>query len=214
VQRDIRRLEQDGLVRRVRGGALPPAPGPVRFGDRVDEDATVKARIAAAVVATLGAAEVVALGGGTTMVAVARALGSEPRTLVTTAPDVALAATARRPDLEVVLPGGRLEPESRTLVGSGAVEALRRSRPAVAVISACSLDVDVGVTMRGREEAEATRALIASADRVIVAVTAGKLGTAASWVAAGVDDVDVLVSDAPGSALSAFARRGVEVREA
>jgi DeoR/GlpR family transcriptional regulator of sugar metabolism len=213
VQRDIRHLESDGRVRRVRGGALPRSPGPVRFLDRVERDAAAKDRIAAVVATLIDDHAVVALGGGTTVAAVARALGTGPRTVVTTAPDVALVAGGIE-GTQVVLPGGRLEMESRTLVGADAVAGLRRCRPDVAVVSACSLDPDAGVTMRGREEAEATRAMVDAADVVVVAVTATKLGTAAPWVAADLPCVSILVSDASADAFAPYAARGLDVREA
>src|SRR5215207_3172623 len=66
VRRDLRELAAQGLVQRVHGGALAPAPQQGSFSHRRETDADAKAALAQAAVGVLGQARVVLLDGSTT----------------------------------------------------------------------------------------------------------------------------------------------------
>jgi DeoR/GlpR family transcriptional regulator of sugar metabolism len=214
VRRDLDELAAAGRVRRVRGGALPAeADTPSRMVDRRELHTAEKARVAARAAELLADETVLSLSGGTTTLALARLLAADGRSrqILTTSPDVAL-ALADAPG-EVLLVGGRLEPDSRTTVGAEAVDAVRRVRPSVAVLGACSLHPAVGLTTYGAGEAEVLRAQAACAGRLMVATEGAKLGSTAANVVAAAGDVAQLVTDegAPAEELAALRALGVEV---
>src|SRR4051812_29772445 len=66
ARRDLRELAAQGLVQRVHGGALPPAPRHGSFARRRATSAEAKASLAAAAVKLLGPASVILLDGSTT----------------------------------------------------------------------------------------------------------------------------------------------------
>ena len=214
VRRDLDELAAAGALRRVRGGALPPSPVSPRFVDRAGQDVALKQSIAGiAIERLLVSGQVIALGGGTTIRELARLLpDSLESTVLTSAPDVAV-DLLDRPGLEVQLLGGPVNRETRTVVGVEAIEALAGVRPDVCVLGACSVDIDAGVTVMHRDEALVTRALMRAASRTAVIAASAKLGTAAQWVVGGVDEVDVLVTDAdaPADTVASLEARGVEV---
>ncbi len=216
VRRDLDELAAHGALRRVHGGALPAAaPTPRRFTERRDRDRSAKARLAERAAPLVRGAGVVALAGGTTVLAVAERLEAGSSTVLTTAPDVAVALLDRE-GLDVVLLGGRVDPVSRTVVGADAVAALAVVRPDVCVVGACALHAETGVTMREREEALVTRALLAAAGRVVVVATGDELGTAGPFVVADPDRVGTVVTDADAAEehVAALRERGVEVHVA
>jgi DNA-binding transcriptional ArsR family regulator len=107
IRRDLRELASQGLVHRVHGGALAPAPQPGSFARRSETCTAEKAALARAAVAVLGEARVVLIDGSTTNLEVARRLPAEPvRTILTNSPPIA-AALAEHPSAEVVMIGGR-----------------------------------------------------------------------------------------------------------
>jgi len=214
VRRDLDELAADGRVRRVRGGALPAqAATPPRMVDRQELHTAAKAAVAARAAALLAEETVVSLAGGTTCLAIARLLAADGRArqILTTSPDVAL-ALADAPG-EVLLAGGRLEPDSRTTVGAEAIDAVRRVRPGVAVLGACSLHAAVGLTTYCAGEAEVLREQAACAGRLLVATEGAKLGSTAAHVVAATADVAQLVTEAgaPEQELAALRAAGVEV---
>ncbi len=213
LSRDLAELAAAGALRRVHGGALPPAsPGPGAFKDRLPDDTAAKAAIAAAAVGLVRTGEVIALSGGTTILEFARRLPDDlDATVVATSPDVAV-VLADHPRLTVDVVGGRLHPLARTVTGAEAVEALRAVRPDVVVLSACSLHPQAGMTLRHREEAQVVRAMVRDAARVVSLTTAAKIGSAGPYPVAGVDRIDTLVTDAPDAALDVYRAHGIEVR--
>jgi DeoR/GlpR family transcriptional regulator of sugar metabolism len=209
VRRDLLELETAGQLRRVHGGAVRPAPGKRRFVDRAKQDAGGKAVVGALAARLVGSGQVVAMGGGTTMLELTRRLAPELRaTVVTTSPDVAL-ALRDLPEVEVIVLGGRLDRTSQTLVGPETVAQIQTLRPDALLVGACSIHHEYGLTMRERDEAQVMRALAARARTVVVLATGEKLGTAAPYVVA--ERVDTLVSDASAEALAPYERAGIAV---
>ncbi len=213
VRRDLDELAEAGALRRVHGGALPaPAPAPGRFADRRGRRRAEKTALAERAAPLLRDAQVVVMAGGTTLVEVARRL--EPAagaTVVTSAPDVAVALLEHE-GLGVVLLGGRVDPLQRSVVGAEAVAAVAAVRAEVCVLGACALHAEAGLTMVGHEEALVTRAMLGGAGRVVVVTTGDKLGTAGPFVVAAAERVDTVVTDAGAapSAVDALRGRGVE----
>ncbi len=214
VRRDLDELASTGLLRRVRGGALPPTPVSPRFVERTGNELPAKRSIASVAIDRLiRPGQVLALGGGTTVRELARHLPDDlTATVLTNAPDVAV-ALLDHPGLEVQLLGGTVNSETRTVVGIDAVATLAHVRPDLCLLGACSVDAAAGVTILHRDEALVERAMIEAAGRTAVLADSTKLGSAGPWVVGGIDELDVLVTDgdaAPG-AVAAIEQHGVEV---
>jgi len=215
VRRDLQELADAGLLRRVHGGALPPSPpGPDSFVERLPDDVAAKAAVAQAAVALIRPGEVIAISGGTTTLEFARRLPDDlDATVIATNPHIA-AALADHPRLTVDVIGGRLHPAARTVTGPEAVDALRRVRPDVCVLSACSLHPQAGMTLRHREEALVVRAMVENAGRLLSVTTAGKLGSAGPYPVAGIGRIDTLVTDAPDAEVQVYRDLGIDVVKA
>jgi DeoR/GlpR family transcriptional regulator of sugar metabolism len=211
VRRDLRELASGGLVQRVHGGALLPAPTNVSFAQRLHVSAQAKAHLAEAALPLLEGANVLLLDGGTTALELARRLPPDRDcTILTNAPPVA-AALAAHPRAEVVLIGGRMLKDSQTTVGAEAIEALRQVRADACVLGICSVDAEVGITTSHHEEAHVKRAMVAVSAEVIALATADKLQTASPWVVAPVTDLTHLVTDAGEDVTAPYAAVGVSV---
>jgi len=214
VRRDLDELAASGLLRRVRGGALPASPSSPRFVERVETELPAKRSIAAAAIERLiEPGQVLVLGGGTTVRELARRLPDDlGATVLTSAPDVAV-ALLDRPGLEVQLLGGPVHPETRTVVGADAVDAFARVRPDLCLLGACSVDARAGVTILHRDEAVVERAMLEASARTVVLADSTKLGTAGPWVVGATGELDVLVTDgdADPGAVAAVEQHGVEV---
>ena len=211
VRRDLRELAAAGLVQRVHGGALPPAPAAATFTQRLEIAPEAKAHLAEAALPLLDGANVLLLDGGTTALELARRLPPDRDcTVLTNAPPVA-AALAAHPCAEVVLIGGRLLKESQVTVGAAAVDALRQVRADVCVLGICSLHPELGVTAIDHDEAHVKRAMVAASAEVLALATAEKLRAAGPWIVAPVGDVTHLVTDGGPDLTEPYAAAGVTV---
>src|SRR5690349_2079749 len=77
VRRDLRALTDQGLLRAVRGGAVPHSPTPHHFLDRLNYKSDAKKIIAQKAAGLLQHGQVVVFGGGTTNLAIASILPPE-----------------------------------------------------------------------------------------------------------------------------------------
>jgi len=211
VRRDLRELASAGLVQRVHGGALPPAPAAATFDQRLRISPLAKAHLAEAALPLLEGAKVLLLDGGTTALELARRLPDDRAcTVLTNAPPVA-AALAQHPLAEVVLIGGRLLKESQVTVGSAAVDALRQVRADVCVLGICSLHPELGVTASDHDEAHVKRAMVEASAEVIALATADKLQTASPWIVAPLSGLTHLVTDGDADLTAPYRAAGVTV---
>jgi DeoR/GlpR family transcriptional regulator of sugar metabolism len=215
ARRDLWELEQAGRLRRVHGGALRlDPPGPAAFVDRRGAGMAAKVAVAEAALGQLRRGELVVLSGGSTVLALAERVPADLEArFVVTSPEIAVALLERSGGI-VDLVGGRLDARSHTVTGSEAVDALRAVRPDAAIVSACSVHPEAGLTLRDRDEAAVVRAAVTGAGRVVALATAEKLGTAASYSVAELDAIDVLVTDAPKADCAVYRDAGVEVLRA
>ena len=216
VRRDLRELDEAGLLRRVHGGALPRHGDAAPFQARVRRAPEAKASIARRAAECVSDGQLVVLDGGTTTLEVARALRDDLRARVmTTSPPIAL-ALADHPGLEVTVVGGTLRPNSLVTVGAAAVDAFRLIRADVVFLGVCGLHPEIGVTTEDLEERHVKAAMIEGAAEVIALADHDKLGTAMSVVVAPLSAVTRLVTDADADdeALAPYRAAGIEVLRA
>jgi len=213
VRRDLRELAEAGLLQRVHGGALPPVVGARLYAVRRAQAPEAKAAIARATTRLLRDGQVILFDAGTTPLAVARHLPPElDATVITNSPPVAV-ALADHPSVEVSVLGGMLAKDPQALVGAATVEALRFVRADVLVLGLCSLHPEVGISVLELEESYVKRAMIANAAEVVAVSAADKLGSAAPYVIAPIDELTYLVTEesAPEEQLAGYRALGVEV---
>ena len=216
VRRDLRELDDAGLLRRVHGGALPRHGDASPFASRQRRAPEAKASIARRAAACVHDGQVVVLDGGTTTLELARALRDDLRAnVITTSPPIAL-ALADHPGLEVTVVGGTLRPEALVTVGAAAVEALKVIRADIVFLGVCGLHPEIGVTTEDLEERHVKAAMIEGAGEVVALADHDKLGTAMPVVVAPMSAVTQLVTDADVSdaALVPYLELGIEVLRA
>jgi DeoR/GlpR family transcriptional regulator of sugar metabolism len=216
VRRDLRELAAQGLVPRVHGGALPPAPQPGSFAHRQETSTDEKAALAAKAAGLLAGARVVLLDGSTTNLELARRLPPEqPRTVLTNSPPIAT-ALADHPTADVVLIGGRLDKSAQVTVGSAAVDFIRSIRADAVVLGVCALHPEHGLTTEDLEEAYVKRAMVAAAADVIALATSDKLRAGSPYLVAPVAELTHIVAEAaaPDELLDPYRALGVMVDRA
>jgi DeoR family fructose operon transcriptional repressor len=193
VRRDLAELEERGVARRVRGGAVPLGPQP--FAQRHRTRTRAKSRIASKLVDFLPDAGAVAFDASSTVMRLAASLpGARDLTIVTNGPDT-FSSLQGLSGVTPILTGGRLDPTTGSLVGPIAGRSARMLKVDRFVTSAAAVDTATGAAETTLDDAEVKRALAAGADEVILAVDASKLGGRALAVALEWDEIDVLVTD-------------------
>jgi DeoR/GlpR family transcriptional regulator of sugar metabolism len=216
IRRDLRELAAHGLVQRVHGGALLPAPQPGSFIHRQETCSAEKAALAEAAAGLLYGARVVLLDGSTTNLELARRLpADQPRTVLTNSPPIA-AVLAEHPTAEVVMIGGRLDKRAQVTTGAATVDFIRSVRADACVLGVCALHPDAGLSTDDLEEAQVKRAMVAAAADVIALATSDKLRAGSAYSVAPVAELTHIVAEAaaPDALLDPYRALGVDVRRA
>lgn len=214
ARRDLRFLERQGLAIRRHGGASTPESSlyEASFLGRGRAYIAHKRSIALAASALIQDAQTIALTGGTTTTAVARALRGRALVIVTNAVNIAM-ELAREQNIRMHLTGGRLHGSSYELVGAAAAQTLQGLNVDVAFIGVNGISVERGLTTHNEEEAEINRAMVDAAHRVVVVADHSKLGKVTLIQICPIDAAHVLVTDREATVehVESFQRAGLEV---
>lgn len=196
VRRDLRDLAAEGLCQRVYGGALPVSPAVADYGARQAVAPDGKRKVAAAAVGLVRPGGTVILDGGTTALAVARALPRDlPCTVITHSPTIA-AALLDHPGAELFLLGGRLFKHSAVTCGAAAVEAAQNVSADIFLLGVTGVHPEAGLTTGDAEEAAMKRALSARAADTYVLASSEKIGTASPFRVLPWEGISGLITDA------------------
>jgi DeoR family fructose operon transcriptional repressor len=218
IRRDLSELQHRLLLRRVHGGAVPY--------ERRDHEPMVDAR------EMLNAEEKLRIGreatlqvpqhgsiiidSGSTGQRFADVFPGDRDVHVITNSLTIGAALVRRGVTKLTVLGGSVRTNTFAMVDASTVDAVRNMSVDVLFISCDGLSFGRGLTTPYSDEALLKRAMIESAGRVVAIVDSSKLGNEQLFGFAGLDEIDVLITDdrADTTVVAAIEGRGVEVRRA
>ena len=211
VRRDLGRLAGEGKIERVRGGAVD-ADGERPFAETVVEHYEGKDRMGRAAAGLLLDGQTAMVDIGTSTLQAARHLRGRSLTVITTSLAV-YEELLPEPGVELVLPGGVVRRNYRSLVGVLAEDSLRQLHADVLLLGASAIDDEGGVWDSTMVEVPIKRAMIASAARVVLLADQRKFDRRSAVRICGARDLDQIVTDAPlpAACASAFTDAGVEV---
>ena len=196
VRRDLRDLAAEGLCQRVYGGALPVSPAVVDYAARQRVAPEGKLKVAAVAAALVRPGNALILDGGTTALAVARALPQDLAcTVITHSPTIA-AALLDHPQAELFLLGGRIFKHSAVACGAAAVEAAQNISADLCLLGVTGVHPEAGLTTADAEEAAMKRALAARAADTYILASSEKIGTASRFRVLPWEKVSGLITDA------------------
>lgn len=197
VRRDLTTLERHALLRRVHGGAIPierlgfePA---LAARDTVLTDE--KERIARLALAELPDEGTILLDAGTTTARLADALPADRELVVlTNALPIAMSLSIR-PNITVLMLGGKVRGRTQAAVDAWALQALADSYVDVAFIGANGISPERGLTTPDTTESAVKRAMIRAARRTVVLADHTKVGQDHLSRFATLDEIDTLITD-------------------
>lgn len=197
IRRDLTILERHGVVRRVHGGAIPVER--LGFEPTLSARENVmpdeKRRIAQAALAELSEAGTILLDAGSTTAKLADVLPVDRElTVVTHSISIALSLITR-PNITVMLVGGRLRSRTLAAVDAWAVQTLRDTFVDVAFIATDGVSTDRGLTTADLAIAAVKRAAIASGRRSVLLADHTKVGNDQFARFADLSDIDTFITD-------------------
>ncbi|MFC7531147.1 DeoR/GlpR family DNA-binding transcription regulator [Actinoplanes sp. GCM10030250] len=197
IRRDLTVLERAGVLRRVHGGAIPVE----RLGFEpalATRDAVLiseKERIAKAALAEVPEDGAIILDAGTTTARLAQLLPADRELTVVVNSPVLAATLGLKPNLTVLLLGGRVRGKTLATVDDWALRPLAEMYVDVAFMGTNGCSVERGMTTPDPGEAAVKRAMIAAARRVVLLADHTKIGNDYLARFGGLAELDLLITD-------------------
>lgn len=207
VRRDLKDLEESKQLRRTHGGAVaiqsdnsePP------FNEKEDRFRSQKEWIAKAAAAKVEEGDTLFLDAGSTTYYLAKELKAFKKLTVVTNSIMAAQELSGSPHIELLLTGGTLRHETLAMVGSVAERTLDMVRVDKVFLAINGLDPENGLTTPAMAEAEMKRRMIRAGKQVLLLADHSKYGKVSFARVAGLEEVDILITDAGIPALAAAA---------
>ncbi len=219
IRRDLIALENKGLLKRVKGGAMPlnspVQPPTIPMAQRLREQSdwlksgvTKNPEIFSDLISDTST---LFLDGGTSVLFFARQLPHRFTGLVIT-PSPLVAAVALEKEIETVLIGGKIRPLGGIATGAETVRGLLECTANLVVLGACGIDPRFGLSADDLEEAAVKQAMAKQADKVVVLAGKDKVNTRSRHKVLPCSDIDILITSAPRQETAIYDLSEIEVR--
>jgi DeoR/GlpR family transcriptional regulator of sugar metabolism len=198
ARRDIRLLAESGMLRRTHGGAACLSASATRepsYQEETGQASAEKAQIALAAAALVGDDDAVALGPGTTTLALARLLVDRRGLTVVTSSLLVCDALLDAAGVQVLLSGGSLRGSTHALVGPLAEQSLAGLHVRTLFVSGNGLSAGRGLSTPDVLTAAVDRRLAATAGTIVVLVDHTKVGVEAMSQTVPTAAIDRLITD-------------------
>lgn len=212
IRRDIEALDNNGLARKIHGGAMRLSPLSALepgFSLNADKELEAKAAIARKALELVRPGMTLALTGGTTTYQLAVLLAARLEDLrglsvVTNSLKAAelLYRQQGSSDVKVILTGGERTP-SEALVGPVARMVLKNLNTDIAFMGVHGIDAERGLTSPNWLEAETNAAFIEATTRLVLLVDNTKFHIRSLACIAPLDAVDTIITDSSATAATA-----------
>lgn len=214
IRRDLEKLDREGKLVRIHGGALPIAEGTrdTPFEIRRGANHAAKERIARQALAHVHDGAVIGLDASSSAHELACRLPDLHLTVVTNA-FPATAELWHRKQTRVLSTGGLLDPGSRSWIGSFAEQALQRVNISTLFLSSKGVDLVRGLSEVDDAQARVKRRMIELAEHVVLLADHSKFGVRSAVSFAELGDVQTVITDAEtdGATIDALREMGLNV---
>lgn len=212
IRRDIKELSDKGLLKMVRGGAVPHAPGPRNFGERMQFASAQKQLIARKALNLLQPGQVVIFDGGTSNLALASLLPKDLKITVVTNSFPIVHMLESHEHAEVLFAGGRLFKDSVITIGYETIRFFQNFRADICFLGVCSIHLQLGLTGHSYEESEVKKTIVAASGNVVALTTPEKINTAESYFICPTIALNTIITASPEDAhFEPFKAAGINI---
>lgn len=198
IRRDLDKLEKDGLLKKLHGGAVPVDIANVDnikpIKERIEENISEKSVIARLAYDLIEDGDTLILDTGSTILHLARILDDKNVTVITN--DISIAyELSQKDNINLIISGGNLRPNSYTIIGPECEKAFATFNVNKLFLSTSGIKLQQGLTTSNNTDAFIKQRMIASADKTICLADHSKFGRVALVTFADLSDLDIIVTD-------------------
>jgi DeoR/GlpR family transcriptional regulator of sugar metabolism len=195
IRRDLNELAENGLLKKVHGGAIPKSPSPYKLTERINILHEEKIVLAQKAQQFFKDGQVIILDNGSTNMEVARLMSPDLKATVFTSSIPIAQILCEHPNIELFMLGGRVFKDAQNTYGTEVIELLSKIRSDIFLLGVCGMHHKIGITMPDWGESVVKRKMAEVSEKVIALVTADKLNTAENYVVCSYQQIDVMLTD-------------------
>jgi len=195
IRRDLNQLEKDDLVKRVFGGVVSKETSTEEpsYNEREQKAKEEKSYIANLASDFVIDNTIIGVDCGSTCVELVKYLMNRKLTIVTNSLRI-MELCMDAPDINVIVPPGKLRKSEGSLIGSQTVKFFDDIHLDQSFIGVGGVDIDFGCSDYSFEDVEVKRAMINCSDEILVLADINKLGKKTCSRICNIADVDILIT--------------------
>lgn len=199
IRRDLTELEEQGIVMRVYGGAIPKKRPALAIDARKSLEKDAKYMVARKAVGLVHPDSIIAVDGGTTNTLFASLMPLSITLRVVTNSFPVAEELRKRPNVDVIFLGGRYNKGSQTTVGETVYQQLKDFHFDQCFLGVYAVDAKNGISVPYPydDEAAVKKFLIEKSTEVNVMCTSSKLNKVANYIICPVEAVDRIICEYP-----------------
>ncbi|MFN7749485.1 MAG: DeoR/GlpR family DNA-binding transcription regulator [Cyclobacteriaceae bacterium] len=213
VRRDLQQLNERGKLKKVHGGAVANSFHVYTYREDQIYAHEHKIEIATKAIQLLKDGGVLVMGGGTTNLEVARLLPEHLHlTVFTPSLPIAMQLIAHE-NIETIFVGGRLSHDAQIALGGETIKTFSHVKADYCFMGTGNLDTTQGLTEFDWEVVQLKKAMIETAQQVVVLTISEKINSAQRFNVCPVTEIHVLVTelDLYDPRLTEFSAKGLNV---
>lgn len=197
VRRDIKALEEQGLVVQVSGGAKLSSViyHELPYQDKASLNHRMKKNLGLYAASLVKDGQVVYLDAGTTNFEIAKQLGERFNITVVTNDFTIANYLMNKKQIELFHTGGRIDKRNLSSVGSVAARVIESINIDIAFLSTSSWDLAHGISTPYEEKLVVKQAILSSSKKNILVSDSSKYGTYSFYSICKLEDFDMVITD-------------------
>lgn len=212
IRRDIEQLHRNGLLSKVRGGAMLREKDPLSFHERQSFLADEKNIIALKAQQFIKDGMTLFLDGGTTTCAVANYMPIDINIRVITNNTSLIPILSKFKRVELIILGGVYDDDLAVTTGNTTCHEVSQFIADLFIMGTCAIDADFGASATSISDAETKRTMIKSSKKTIALANQNKLRRTEPLKICDIVDLDVLITDLSADDIELESFRGLNVQ--
>jgi DeoR family transcriptional regulator, carbon catabolite repression regulator len=197
IRRDVDALHDNGLLLKVRGGAIAPSKNPLSFQDRSRFLAEEKNIIAVKAQPLIKDGQTIFMDGGSTICAVAFHLPANSSFRLITNNMALVPIISSFKHVELILLGGNYDRETATTTGVQPCSEASRYIADLYLMGTCAIQKDFGISAVFQTDAEVKRSMLKNAVKTYALGNNAVLNSVANFKVCELNEISGLITELP-----------------
>ena len=202
IRRDIDYLHKNGLLSKVKGGAMARNKNPLNFQQRLEHRTSEKEIIGKKAQQFLRDGMTIFMDGGSTICAVAEQFFEDLSLKIITNNMALVPIVSGLKNIELFVLGGAYNKETKANVGSKTCEDAKQYVVDLYFMGSCAVSKDFGVTSTEESDGAAKKAMMKGSKKVVLLANSQKIDTNEFFSVCALDALDVIITELPSNDLA------------